>query len=85
MFIGCLQKNKNISGYISNGLVEVHNLINRHSELVNEMTQRGYSHKSPIEPIDLYKAGNVSIDKNIQELKRRCPECKERIERIENT
>lgn len=85
MFIGCLKRNKSIKGYISRGLVEVHNLIKRHDELAQEMENRGYKHNSPINTntTKLYHAGSVSTTANITELKKRCQQCKARINKQE--
>ncbi len=78
MFAGCLLKKKSLKGFIDKGLVEVHNLYNRHDELVKEMNSRGYKHASPLLLVELYKAGNINILNNIKELSRRCNECKRR-------
>lgn len=84
MFLGTLREGKLINGYINNGLVEVHNIINRHDELAEEMKRREYNHKSPIDydlmDFDLWEDGCVNSEQNIVELHRRCPDCRERIE-----
>jgi len=80
MFMGCVKKGTSLKGYIDKGLVEIHNITNRHNELVIEMLKRGYNHKSPIEEIAPCKEiGCVDSEHNIEELKRRCPKCRERI------
>jgi hypothetical protein len=81
MFIGTLLEGKSIKGYIDNGLVEVHNIINRHDELAEEMKYRGYNHKSPAKECNLWECGHVEQEQNIVELSRRCSECRKRIER----
>lgn len=80
MFIGTLLGGKSIDGYISGGLVEVHNIIKRHNELAEEMKSRGYNHKSPAGECWLWECGWVNAEQNIVELHRRCIECRERIE-----
>ena len=75
MFIGCLSKGKNIDGYIKTGLVDVHNISKRHSDLVYEMKSRGMNHKSDIGPVWLYRKGRVDKDKNLIELRKRCKRC----------
>ena len=80
MFLGALLKGKSIKGYVDNGLVEVHNIINRHNELAEEMIRRGYNHKSPAQECNLWECGCVNTEQNIVELHRRCPDCRERIE-----
>ncbi len=77
MFIGVINKGKSLAGYINTGLVEIDQIIIRHNELVEEMKNRGYNHKSPIN-IDykLPSLGQVNILSNEKELKHRCKDCK---------
>lgn len=77
MFLGCIKKNKSLKGYVEKGLVEVHNLKNRHIDLSNEMMKRGFKHNSDVGYIDLYKAGKVDISNSIKELCNRCIKCRE--------
>jgi hypothetical protein len=76
MFVGCLNKNKNIQGYLDKGLVEVHNIKKRHNNLVKEMKARGFNHKSPLPKYKMKKAGKINAKKNFIELNKRCKECK---------
>lgn len=76
MFTGCLNKNKKIDRYIQDGLVEVHNIKNRHEQLVNEMKARGYAHKSKLPKYKMQKIGRVDSKENLIELRRRCKECR---------
>jgi hypothetical protein len=62
--------------YISNGLVEVHNIRNRHDALAKEMVRRGYNHKSPLPEFNSWVEGHVNVSDNLKELSRRCPECR---------
>jgi len=83
MFFGALKKRKNLTGYIKKGLVEIETLEERHEELVEEMTKRGYNHNSPLE-IDkkfLFKAGKINKQSNFGELFNRCPECRKNMEK----
>lgn len=80
MFLGTINEGKSIKGYIDNGLVEVHNIIKRHNELVEEMKRRGYNHKSPAQECNLWECGCVDSEQNIVELHRRCNDCRKRIE-----
>ena len=57
----------------------------RHDELVTEMLRRGYQHKSPYAMPSLALYGDLSDwkvdeEKSLEDLKSRCPTCKERIE-----
>lgn len=75
--IGIILHKKPLSGtkYITTGLVEVHNIKQRHNELVLEMTRRGYNHKSPLPDAELWTEGQVDSAQNLIELRTRCPEC----------
>jgi len=79
-FTGTLKKNISIQGYLRNGLLETHNLKKRHDSLAEEMLRRGYRHLSPLEELNLAPLGHINPSQNIEELKRRCPECRKRIE-----
>ena len=81
MFIGTLKKGNSIKGYIDKGLYEPSKIYSRHEELVIEMKNRGYNHKSDLPIITIPKIqGKVDIKGNIEELKKRCPECKKLID-----
>ena len=88
MLVGTL--NKGIidivnSKFVTQGLIEIHNIKNRHDEIVTELLNRGYpsglNHKTPINNGDFKSivAGNINIEENLKELSRRCKNCKERI------
>lgn len=85
MFVGAINKAKNLDGYIDKGLLEVHNIIKRHKRIVKEMLKRGYNHKSNISEdyywIPLYW-GKIDRKANLKELAKRCPECREKINAI---
>jgi hypothetical protein len=76
MLIGSIQKGRSIQGFIKDGLVELQSIESRHSELVLEMTRRGYNHKSILPTIPYQKMGMVDVVANEKELHRRCRECK---------
>lgn len=81
MYLGSIKKGISLKGYIKKGLVEVHNIKNRHDELVEEMLNRGYNHKSELNVENyLWDEGLVDSEQNINELKNRCKYCRERIE-----
>jgi len=83
--IGTILHGKRLSNtkYIRDGLVEVHNIYKRHDEIVKEWTSRGYKHIKPLPKVELWVEGHVDSDANLVELKRRCPECRKRIEESE--
>lgn len=84
MFIGTILKKSKLKGYLDKGLLQVETLESRHEELVKEMLLRGYNHKSEFPKVKLWKEGKINISDNIEELKKRCSECKKRIESFEN-
>ena len=77
MFIGTISRKKSVKGYLKKGLLETHNLHNRHEELVKEMKRRGYNHYSEVDEKWKFveKVGLVNIDKNVDELINRCSKC----------
>ena len=78
MFVGTLNKNKNVDGYLKKGLLEIHNIEKRHEQLVKEMKKRGYNHKSPLPNYKKIKRGKVDVGKNKKELFKRCKRCGKR-------
>ena len=83
MFVGSINKGTSMDGYLRDGLLEPESLRVRHSELVAEMEARGYNHKSPL-PDYILIGEPAIIDREVSkaELLRRCPECRERAERL---
>ena len=77
-FAGALNKEKNIKGFIEKGLMEVHNIVKRHNELVKEMNFRGYKHNSLLPKFKIFKAGKINVSKNKKDLFKRCDECRRR-------
>lgn len=79
MIVGSILKNKSIKGFIEKGLIEIHNINNRHRELIGEFKKRKYEHKSPLPYFIPQKLGNININNNLEDLKKRCSKCRERI------
>ena len=78
-FTGSIKKQISMDGYIELGLLDPSKLSSRHTELVEEMTRRGYGHYSPFEEVDTsYIKGIPHIDPeaNLKELASRCEECR---------
>jgi len=46
MFVGYINKKKNLQGYLDKGLLEIHNLKSRHEKIVKEMKRRNFQHNS---------------------------------------
>lgn len=81
MFLSSVNLGRKIEGFIRNGLVEVHNIKRRHSELVAEMLKRGWKHNSPISELpELAEQGCIDKEKSMHLLFSRCKDCKERYE-----
>ena len=78
-FVGCIKKGTSLKGYVKNGLIEVHNLKERHQQLAQEMLERGYNHQSPLPEFEAYECGIINKEENMNELRKRCPECQKRI------
>ena len=81
MCVGCILKDKSIKGFIDNGLIEVHSLEKRHFDLAREIIKRGYKHDSDLPYFLPMQIGEINLKKNIEELKKRCPECRALIEK----
>ena len=81
MFIGTINRGKSVKGYLENGLLEVHNLYNRHEELVEEIIRRKYNHYSEVKKKwkSAEKVGIINKEKNLKELISRCSKCKSRL------
>ena len=80
MLVGTLQKGISVQGYIDNQLVELEHIRARHQELVEEMIERGYNHKSPLPDYPEVSGGIVDREENLRDLANRCPDCRARIE-----
>ena len=87
MLAGTIVKGISIAGYVENGLAEIHSIIPRHAELAAEIIERGYNHQSELKTslplINCQSLGHVDRDNSIQELFKRCPDCRARIKKGE--
>lgn len=69
--------------------IEPMSMQSRHDELVQEMTRRGYNHKSPYQQPDLSgydettTNARVDVQLSLNDLSERCENCKSRIEKGE--
>ena len=86
MFVGSISKGKSVKGFLSDGLLEPKTLQTRHTQLANEMTNRGYNHKSPLLNVNISHLpdGKIDINRNIADLRNRCEECANRIKQHES-
>jgi len=78
MLVGAINKNKSLKGFIENGLIEIHNIEARHEKLVEEMTNRGFKHKSVLPKFTITQLGYVDVEENKKELAKRCEKCKDK-------
>lgn len=79
MFVGAINKGKSIKGYIDKGLVETNFISYRHQDLAIELERRGFNHKSPLPPFKIEAPyGRIDVTGNINELNRRCKDCRHR-------
>lgn len=46
--VGSLKRRYSVTGYINNNCIEIRSIQKRHDDLVTEMNNIGYNHKSPI-------------------------------------
>jgi hypothetical protein len=86
MFIGSIKRGKSVRGFLRDGFLEPATLFSRHDEIAEEMIRRGYNHKSPLQKIDTshLPAGRINISRNIEDLRRRCADCADRIKADES-
>ena len=78
MLVGTLNKNISIEGYKKNKLMDPRVARARHDELVSEMTNRGYNHKSPLPAFDeTIKGALLMVEESYAELLRRCCDCRD--------
>jgi hypothetical protein len=71
-------KGKPLTGFFRKGLFDPWQLKFRHDHLVEEMTKRGYNHRSPLPEYTVFNMEEVAwMDymENRLELLRRCPKC----------
>ena len=85
MFVGHLQRKRQITNYIRLNLLEPARRRQRHDRLAKEMLRRGMSHKSPLPEYDIsylpkeHQAYKVNADASLKDLTERCPGCKKRL------
>lgn len=77
--VGMHRLNKSFDGYLAKNLLELHNIGPRHTAIAAEMTRRGYNHQSPLTDPMIPPTGMVNAADSIDELYRRCDDCRSRI------
>jgi hypothetical protein len=80
--VGSLRIQNSFQGYIDNNLVEVKSIEERHEWITEEMTVRGYKHRSPLEKPnfdylpDEHKNFRVDRESSFNDLYSRCEMCR---------
>jgi len=80
LFVWNIDRKHSVKGYLDRGLLETHNLYNRHEELAQELRRRGYRHNSEFDVKWKLakKAGSIDKKRNLEQLVDRCTKCRER-------
>ncbi len=77
MLVACMRNGISLQGFFDNKLIETHNVIRRHEQLVREMKRRGFQHRSPLNDVPRQRGGCVDRRANLAELARRCAKCRQ--------
>ncbi|MGB9926584.1 MAG: pyrimidine dimer DNA glycosylase/endonuclease V [Candidatus Bathyarchaeales archaeon] len=87
LFVWNIDAGHSVRGYIDKGLLEIHNLYNRHEELARELRGRRYGHNSELDAKwkMAKKEGSIDRQKSLRDLIERCTKCRERYERFAGT
>lgn len=82
--VGTVEKHDNgeeiVRSLCEDGYLDLTSVQSRHHKVAREMRRRGMNHDSSIyfrNPFDF--EGGVDVDESLEELKSRCPDCKQRI------
>lgn len=81
MFVGSIRKGRSVAGFVAKGLLDTAKLKERHEAVVEEMTKRGFIHKSPLDYDDELKLGSVDVKESRKELMSRCVTCRSQSKR----
>lgn len=83
MFVGAINRGQRLGGYISNNLLDMSKLHERHEALALEMTTRGFTHNSKLPDFDTSKYPEhqrrtpINSQKSLADLLARCNKCAE--------
>lgn len=69
-----------VRGHAEKGQIDTSRIQSRHDTLAAELERRGMAHDSPLEYDDQHDFGEIDREKNIDDLRDRCPDCRARIE-----
>lgn len=88
MFVGTINKGTKVDGYISNDLLQIQSLRERHDRIAEELKKRNFethgiikNHRTLLKDFNVNYCKHIKIDKdrNEKELRRRCEECRRRM------
>lgn len=86
MFRSVILRGNSVEGYIKDGLLWLGTLKSRHDQIAKAIEARGMRHTSFFHPFDekqeMFGTVAFSVPENLRELQRRCPECRQRIEKF---
>lgn len=84
LFVWNIDAGHSVRGYIDKGLLEIHNLYDRHEDLARELRRRGYRHNSELDAKwkMAKKEGSIDRQKSLRALIGRCAKCRERYKRF---
>ena len=74
-------KKSQLEAHCRLGQVAIHQIVDRHELLVEEMERRGWNHKTPMgesERALLWVEGEIDSLRNLSLLSERCPLCREK-------
>ena len=72
-----------VKGHARKGQIDTSKIRERHEELVAEMERRGYNHNSELDYEDNLNLGEIDRKRNLQDLKKRCDSCREKIDKTD--
>lgn len=91
MFAGTLKKKGGLKGYITNNLLDVKEIKNRHDAIAEEMRSRGFNHKTPMESNPNYDYLPEELQErrlnklaSAKDLRDRCDECRRKWRQKDN-
>lgn len=84
MLAGHICRGRKLGKYLTDGLVDPSQILQRHAELVTEMKRRGFNHDSPLDELTFATAGLlaealprgcIDLEHNRKDLRARCKLC----------
>lgn len=85
--VGTIEKHPHgeaiVRGHVAKRQLDTASIQTRHDALATELDRRGMTHDSPMAYEDDLDLGQLDLDANLAELADRCPDCRDRIERID--